>query len=195
MAQRSRRVRGYPRFRRGLCCAVPLSGDYGYRLRAMLTFCAFSGVRPGEAMALDWADVNLPALRVHVSKRLYRGQVDLPKSNQARLIALTPPARDALLTLSEREGPVFRSKAGGRLCAPLLSSYWRDVQLKADLSFDWYLSTKHTCVHYVKVKLNLPSHVIAEQMGWSERSAEKMSPPTATRPLARSRPSTRRSPQ
>jgi integrase len=88
-------------------CAV--HGDYGYRLKAILTFCAFSGVRPGEAMALDWADVNLPALRVHISKRLYRGQVDLPKSNQARMIALTPPARDALLTLPEREGAVFRS--------------------------------------------------------------------------------------
>ena len=89
----------------------------GSRLKAMLTFCAFSGVRPGEAMALDWSDVNLPALRVHISKRLYRGQVDLPKSNQARMIALTPPARDALLTLPERQGPVFRSKSGGRLCA------------------------------------------------------------------------------
>ena len=26
----------------------------------------------------------------------------------------------------------------------------------------------------MKVKLNLPNHVIAEQMGWSERSVEKM---------------------
>lgn len=157
-----------------LLSACAVHGHYGYRLKAMLTFCAFSGVRPGEAMALDWSDVNLPALRVHVSKRLYRGTVDLPKSNQARMIALTPPARDALFTLQEREGPVFRSKSGGRLCAPLLSSYWRDVQIKADLTFDWYLATKHTCVHYMKVKLNLPNHVIAEQMGWSERSVEKM---------------------
>jgi hypothetical protein len=48
------------------------------------------------------------------------------------------------------------------------------VQIKAGLTFDWYLSTKHTCVHYMKVMLNLPNHVIAEQMGWSERSVEKM---------------------
>ena len=88
----------------------------------MLNFCAFSGVRPGEAMALDWSDVNLPALRVEVSKRVYRGTTDLPKSNEVRTIALLPPARDALLTLPKRQGPVFRSKAGGRLCAPLLSS-------------------------------------------------------------------------
>lgn len=42
----------------------------------------------------------------------------VPKSNKVRVIALTPPARDALLSLPEREGPVFVSKAGGRLCAP-----------------------------------------------------------------------------
>jgi integrase len=94
----------------------------------MLTFCAFTGVRPGEAMALDWSDINLPALRVTISTRLYRGRTDLPKSNKVRIIALTPPARDAVLALPEREGPVFLSKTGGRLSAPLLSSYWREVR-------------------------------------------------------------------
>ena len=40
------------------------------RMRSLLTFAAFSGMRPGELMALDWSDVKLPALRVMVSKRL-----------------------------------------------------------------------------------------------------------------------------
>jgi integrase len=156
----------------GEACAV--HGDYGPRLRSMLVFCAFTGVRPGEAMALDWSDVDMPALRVTVSKRLYRGSIDLPKSNKVRIIALTPPARDALLSLPEREGPVFLSKAGGRLCAALLSSYWREVQASAGFRFDWYMASKHKCVHYKKVKLNLPNHVIAAQMGWSEGAVEKM---------------------
>ena len=30
---------------------------------------------------------------------------------------------------------------------------------------DFYLATKHKWVHYMKVKLNLPNHVIAAQMG------------------------------
>jgi hypothetical protein len=37
-----------------------------------------------------------------------------------------------------------------------------------------YLCTKHRCVHHMKVKLNLPNHVIAAQMGWSESAVEKM---------------------
>jgi hypothetical protein len=42
------------------------------------------------------------------------------------------------------------------------------------MRFDFYLATKHKCVHYMKVKLNLPNHVIAAQMGWSESAVEKM---------------------
>ena len=60
------------------------------------------------------------------------------------------------------------------MCAPLLSAYWREVQAAAGLRFDWYMATKHRCVHYMKVKLNLPNHVIAAQMGWSEAAVEKM---------------------
>ena len=39
---------------------------------------------------------------------------------------------------------------------------------------DFYLATKHKCVHYMKVKLNLPNHVIAAQMGWSESAVENL---------------------
>src|SRR5918994_335893 len=35
-------------------------------------------------------------------------------------------------------------------------------------------ATKHKCVHHFKVTLNLPNHVIAAQMGWSEAAVEKM---------------------
>ncbi len=44
----------------------------------------------------------------------------------------------------------------------------------AGLRFDWYLCTKHRCIHYMKVRLGLPNHVLAAQMGWSEGAVEKM---------------------
>ncbi len=104
---------------------------------------ANAAVSPAEffSSAVISSAIIRPALRVTVSKRLYRGGIDLPKSNKVRVIALTPPARDALLSLPEREGPVFLSKSGGRLCAALLSSYWNQVQASAGLRFDFYLST------------------------------------------------------
>jgi integrase len=113
-------------------------------MRALITFAAYSGLRPGELFALEWGDIDFDAMRVDVKRRLYRGQLDLPKSNKSRRIALTPPARDALLGQPTRHdgGLVFRSKRGVRL-------------------------SKHYAVHYLHVMLGLPPRVIAEQMGWT----------------------------
>jgi hypothetical protein len=86
----------------------------------------------------------------------------------------SPPATDALLTLPERHGLVFRNKTGGRLTAPTLSAYWGKVLARAGFEHDFYLATKHYGVHYMKVKLGLSNADIAAQAGWSEASVEEM---------------------
>jgi integrase len=149
-------------------------GDYAPRMEAMLTFAAYMIMRPGELMALIWDDIDLEAGEVHVSKRLYRGRTDLPKSNEARTVALTPPARRALLTLPERHGLVFRNKSGGQLCAPTLTGYWGKVLARAGADFDFYLATKHYGCWFMKTQLGLSNADIAAQAGWSESSVERM---------------------
>ncbi len=138
-------------------------------MRALLIFAAYSGMRPGELFALEWTDVDFESMRIHVNRRVYRGRVDLPKSNKIRTIALTPPARDALLGQPTRQDGelVFRAKRGGRLSQPTLSGYWGEVLARTGLDFDFYLATKHWCVHYMHAELSLPPRVIAEQMGWT----------------------------
>jgi len=143
-------------------------------MRALLAFGAHSLVRPGELMAMTWDDIDLPANRGHVRRRLYRRRTDLPKSNQEREFALAPPARDVLLRLPERDGFVFRNKSGGQLRQPTLTAYWKEVKARAQLDFDFYMSSKHYGCWDMKVKLKLPNHVIAAQAGWSEKSVEKM---------------------
>jgi integrase len=98
-----------------VACAV--HGWYAPQMRALVTFAAYSGMRPGELFALEWTDIDLLAMRIDVCRRVYRGALDVPKSNKPRRIALTPPARDALLGLPTRQqgGLVFRSKLGRRL--------------------------------------------------------------------------------
>lgn len=142
-------------------------GDYADRMRALVCFAAYTGMRPGELFALEWADVDFDAMRVMVRRRLYKGSLDVPKSNRVRRIALTPPARDALLGLPRAGSLVFTAKRGGRLSQPTLSGYWSQVLARAGLDFDFYLATKHYAVHYLYVTLDLPPRVIAEQMGWT----------------------------
>ena len=145
-------------------CAV--HGSYAAQMRALVLFAAYSGMRPGELFALEQADVDRDAMRIDVRRRLYRGRVDLPKSNKPRRIALTPPALEALELLPHRAGLVFLSKQGRRLSQPTLSGYWGKLLAAAGLEFDFYLATKHWAVHHLHVERGLPPRVIAEQMGW-----------------------------
>jgi len=145
-------------------CAV--HGSYAPQMRALVLFAAYTGMRPGELFALEHDDVDRRAMRIDVRRRLYRGRVDLPKSNKPRRIALTPPALEALELLPRRAGLVFTGKQGKRLSQPTLSGYWGKVLARAGLDFDFYLATKHWAVHHLHVDHGLPPRVIAEQMGW-----------------------------
>jgi integrase len=159
-----------------LLAACAVHGWYAPQMRALITFAAYTGMRPGEIFALEWSDVDFEAMRIDVKRRLYRGTLDLPKSNRTRRIALTPPARDALLGQPTRSegGLVFVSKRRKRLSQPVLSGYWGKVLARADLAFDFYLATKHYAVHYLHAALSLPPRVIAEQMGWTQAGVLKL---------------------
>jgi integrase len=146
---------------------------------ALMTFAAYTKMRPGELFALEWPDIDLTANRVRVRRRVYKGRLDLPKSNEERTIALPPPVRYALLELPAMPGYaadeplVFRSKRGLRLTHPTLSGYWGRVLARAGLEFDFYLATKHYGVHLL-YKLGLSKRAIAAQCGWSEKAVDNL---------------------
>jgi len=48
--------------------------------RLVVRFLAATGLRAGELAGLIWADVDVPARRVSVARRIYRGRADAPKS-------------------------------------------------------------------------------------------------------------------
>lgn len=149
---------------------------YAPQMRALLTFAAYTGMRPGEIYALEWGDIDFDKMRIRVERRLWQGELDTPKSNRAKTIVLTPPARDALLGLASRleGGLVFRSKRGKRLSQATLSNYWGQVTAKAGLEFEFYMATKHFCVHYLWTELDLSRRAIAAQMGWKLGTVDKM---------------------
>lgn len=148
-------------------------GTYGPTMRAMLLFAAFTLMRPSELYTLEWADIDFDAMRVRKHTRLYRGEVAEPKYGK-RTIALTPPARNAILGLDRGSGYVFPSKTGLRLSQPAMAGYWAQVKARADLDFDFYHATKHYGVHYLWTKLHLSRRAIAAQAGWSIGTVDKM---------------------
>lgn len=148
-------------------------GSYAPMMRAFLRVAAFTLMRPGELYALEWADVDFDAMRIAKARRVWRGTVDTPKTG-AKTIALTPPARDALLGLRRDGRFVFTGKAGNRLAHSTMGGYWSQVKARAGLAFPLYTATKHYGVHKMWTKLGMSRRAIAAQAGWSVRTVDAM---------------------
>ncbi len=71
----------------------------------LLTFLLYTGCRIGEAMALQWENVNLPERTASVINS---------KNGNPREMKLRPEIVEALTPHKRTEGKVFRFKQGGR---------------------------------------------------------------------------------
>jgi integrase len=163
-------------------------GDHADQFRAFVRFAWGSGLRPGELFLLEWEPrtishkghtgpcsyIDLQNQSIHVNWRVFHSDVDLPKSNEVREVALLPPAAEALQGHPRRSNYVFVSKRGRRMAQSTLSNYWRLVLAKAGLEFDFYLATKHACVHHMWVELGVDKADIEKQMGWAHGGAEEL---------------------
>lgn len=148
-------------------------GEYAPQMRSLLLFAAYTLMRPSELYPLEWSDIDFEAMRIRKARRLYRGGLDEPKTG-AKTIALTPPARDAIMGLDRDSHLVFRSKTGKRLSQPTMSGYWGKVLAAAGLDFDFYHATKHYGVHYMWTKLEMSPRAIAAQAGWKVSTVDAM---------------------
>ena len=79
---------------------IDASADH---LRPLVIFLLYTGARIGEALWLDWHDLDLP--RAHVSFKK-------TKNGEARGVSLAPRVVAALANLSHRDGEVFRRPDG-----------------------------------------------------------------------------------
>jgi integrase len=156
-----------------LVAACSALGEYGPRMRALLLFAAYTLMRPSELYALEWSDIDFEWMRIRKARRFYGGTVEEPKTGP-KVIALTPPARDAIKGLPRDSKLVFTSKKGSQLNPRALSVYWNIVLDSAGLRFGFYHATKHYGVHHMWTELGLSPRAIAAQAGWKLANANRM---------------------
>lgn len=95
----------------------------------LVTLMAYAGLRPGEALALTWADVGARTLAI--DKALSLGELASTKTRRARSVPLTSPLADDLADLrGAREAPtedqlVITNRAGGTW-SPSEYNNWRN---------------------------------------------------------------------
>jgi integrase len=84
------------------------------RERLIFRLATIEGMRPGEILGLQFRDLRSQS--VQVSRRVYRGDVDTPKTGRSREVALSPATRSllsewvTLLTDQQPEAWVFQSE-------------------------------------------------------------------------------------
>ena len=103
-------------------------------------------------------------MRIRVERRVYKGSLDVPKSNRPRLIVLTPAARDAVLGLPRSRRLIFTGKRGGRLSQSMLTWYWQPVAARFGRKITPY-ELRHFAAHHLYVTMGLPARVVAVQLG------------------------------
>lgn len=80
----------------------------------LLLFLARTGARIGEAVALQWDDINWQSGYATIERSANRGKVDTTKSGHSRRVDLSPQVI-ATLEPQKGKGIVFRDQVGGML--------------------------------------------------------------------------------
>jgi integrase len=107
------------------------------RWRPLVLTAGLTGLRWGELVGLEWADVDLEAGVLIVRRAVPAGlsQPHPPKSQAgARRVDLLPPVRQALLDLPQRGRLVFPAASGGYLSYRVFARAWRRIRAAAGLA-------------------------------------------------------------
>lgn len=143
---------------------VAWSHPYGDQFRALIIFAAYTGLRPGEVCAVQWADLD--GNRLHVRRSIHAdGTVGLPKSNKEREIFFPPPARAVLSSFPRNLRSVFTGQSGEMLRPRSLLTYFEKTRVEAGMPNVVPHELRHFCGHHFFVRLNQPARVVAEQLG------------------------------
>jgi len=65
---------------------------------------ALAGLRPGEALALEWSDIDMTARRITVVRQVRHGRVGPPKSGKLRFVPIIPALHAILAEHKLRTG-------------------------------------------------------------------------------------------
>lgn len=138
-----------------------------YRLLA--EFLAQTGLRISEALALTKADFDFGRRRLSVSRRLYRGQVDAPKSRHGvRQVPLSPDLAQRLwklLATADDDARVFATADGRPLDPSRLYHVVRAAGERAGIEWPVGLHTfRHSCAS-IMFRRGVPKEAIRRLLG------------------------------
>ncbi|WP_041792130.1 tyrosine-type recombinase/integrase [Stigmatella aurantiaca] len=137
--------------------------------RTLMLVALKTGLRQGELIGLQWADLDLSRGMVTVRRTIWRGVTDLPKGGRERTVDLPASAVEALKAHRHLRGRfVFCQDDGQPLTAGKTAQPLRRALKMADIGREegrigWH-DLRHTYASHLAMK-GIPLKVIQELMG------------------------------
>src|SRR5262245_15830875 len=136
------------------------------RLYPLFVLLLDSGIRIGEALALEWTD--LEGDYIVIRKTLKRdGTIEVPKSEKSRRRVRLSPITVALLEQSKSTNPLmFPTKAGKRYTFQSIREIWYRIRTKVGFPTTRIHDLRHTHCCYLLLK-GVNIKVISDRLGHS----------------------------
>lgn len=148
-----------------------LFSSFPVRERLILKLCGLAGLRPGETFGLKWSDISDKGLRI--SRRVYRGVIDTPKSKKGNRIAAL--SKSIISDLKEWQGLspnttpddwIFASENPATPIQPTNALHDKILPIlkKIDLAWVNYQVLRRSAASLMN-QLGIEGKTVAEQLG------------------------------
>lgn len=154
----------------------------GDRLHALYVLAVTTGLRQGELLGLQWADVDMKRKRLSVVRTLLehsgKHEVGEPKSEKGRRVVTLPEIavkalkehRKRMLTEGNSDQWVFCDTAGGPLRkSNLMRRSFKPILTKADLPMIRFHDLRHTAATLL-LQQGVHAKIVQERLGHSQIS-------------------------
>jgi integrase len=140
---------------------------------AFLLTAVWTAARPGELDALRWVDLDFTpgaeCIRIERQWNVKTARFTEPKHGSRRTIAMVDTVRDRLLSLPRESEFVFTTVNVSHYTPSSRVYHWNRVRCAVGIgNVSLYLATRHWFGWYALNMLELPSHVIALQLGHTD---------------------------
>jgi len=140
--------------------------------RNYLAVAFFTGMRPGEILALTIQDINLNEMYINVNKRIKKGEVNTPKTKSSIrkvpiLTQLLPYIEDQLKKAKEyKTFALFFNPSTKKyfFSSDKLHLKWKNLLKKVNIPYRVMYNTRHTFATLM-IKQQVPIHLVSQTLG------------------------------
>jgi integrase len=149
-----------------------LSNANSVWFRTFLAISFYTGIRTGEALALNWNDINLNDGFISITKGLRNGKIDTPKTKSS--VREVPIFDELEKILKEYRSisksiPLFLNPHTGNMFykSAKLTQFWKELLTKCNIEYRILYSTRHTFITTMLKSAQFNMLEIAQMAGHS----------------------------